>query len=180
MGSRWELGDSVLLTGNLGSVSRNSTHLASVSVGNWIFDFENSDMFINQRVQVRDTRMLRSHGLLGQTWREVTYPNAIKYVQGEVDDYAIREKDLWGDNFVFNAFQLRRERLSVKSHRTQQQQQHPCSLGSPPLLQRCSIQTIHFGGNKRGARDLVKRHERAMAGQHNHHHAAPLKHADVI
>jgi hypothetical protein len=73
-----------------------------VQVGNWDFAFENSDMFVNQRVRVLDARNLRSHGLLGQTWRETTYPNAIKYVQGQVDDYAIRDGDIFGDNFVFN------------------------------------------------------------------------------
>jgi hypothetical protein len=95
-------GETVLLADNLGSVSRNSTHLASVQVGNWDFAFENSDMFVNQRVRVLDARSLRSHGLLGQTWRETTYPNAIKYVQGQVDDYVIRDGDIFGDNFVFN------------------------------------------------------------------------------
>jgi hypothetical protein len=97
-------GQSVLLAGGLGSVSRNSTHVASVQIGNWDFVFENSDMFVNQRVRVLDSRGLRSHGLLGQTWRETTYPNTIKYIQGQVDDYVIRENDIFGDNFVFNAF----------------------------------------------------------------------------
>jgi hypothetical protein len=98
------IGDTVLLADNLGSVSMNSTHLASVQVGNWDFAFENSDRFVNQRVRVLDARGLRSHGLLGQTWRETTYPNAIKYIQGQVDDYVIRENDIFGDNFVFNTF----------------------------------------------------------------------------
>jgi len=98
------VGETVLLADNMGSVSRNSTHLASVQVGNWDFAFENSDMFVNQRVRVLDSRALRSHGLLGQTWRSATYPNAIKYIQGTVDDYVIRDNDIFGDNFVFNAF----------------------------------------------------------------------------
>jgi hypothetical protein len=88
----------------LGSVTFNSSHLAALHIGNWDFDFENSDMFVNQRVRVHDARGLRSHGLLGQTWRDSTYPSAIKYVQGAVDDYVIRENDLFGDNFVFNMF----------------------------------------------------------------------------
>jgi len=96
-------GETVMLADNLGSVSRNSTHLASVQIGNWDFAFENSDMFVNQRVRVIDSRGLRSHGLLGQTWRETTYPNAIKYIAGSVDDYTIRDGDIFGDDFVFNA-----------------------------------------------------------------------------
>jgi hypothetical protein len=98
------MGDTVLLAADMGSVSYNSTHAASVSIGNWLFDFENSDMFINQRVRVTEPRRLRSHGLLGQTWRENTYPNSIKYEAGTVDDYVIREQDIFGDNFVFNSF----------------------------------------------------------------------------
>jgi len=96
--------DSVLLADGAGSVSRNSSHLATVHVGDWSFEFENSDLFVNQRVRVADVRRLRSHGLLGQTWRDDTYPNAIRYVQGTVDDYVIRDGDIFGDNFVYNAF----------------------------------------------------------------------------
>jgi hypothetical protein len=98
------VGETVLLADKLGAVSRNSTHLASVQIGNWDFAFENSDMFVNQHVRVLDSRSLRSHGLLGQTWRDITYPNTIRYVQGDVDDYVIRDNDIFGDNFVFNAF----------------------------------------------------------------------------
>lgn len=47
---------------------------------------------------------LRSHGLFGQTWSKITYPNAIKYIQGTVDEYAIYDGDLFGDDFVYNAF----------------------------------------------------------------------------
>jgi len=67
--------------------------------------FENSDMFVNQRVRVLDSSRLKSHGLLGQTWRETTYPNSIKYIQGSVDDYVIRDdNDIFGDNFVYNQY----------------------------------------------------------------------------
>jgi len=102
-GKEVEVGATIQLADNLGSVTRNSTHLASVQVGNWDFAFENSDMFVNQRVRVLDARGLRSHGLLGQTWRQTTYPNAIKHIQGQVDDYVIRDGDIFGDAFVFNA-----------------------------------------------------------------------------
>jgi hypothetical protein len=103
-GKALAIGDTVLLADNMGSVTLNSTHVTSVSIGNWDFAFENSDMFVNQRVRVLDARGLRSHGLLGQTWRETVYPNAVKYVQGAVDDYVIRDNDIFGDNFVFNTF----------------------------------------------------------------------------
>lgn len=103
-GHELDIGETVILAENMGTVSRNSTHLAAVAVGVWDFAFENSDHFLNQRVRVTDSRGLRSHGLLGQTWRETTYPNSIKYVQGVVDDYVIREHDIFGDSFLYNAF----------------------------------------------------------------------------
>lgn len=61
-------------------------------------------MFVNQRVRVSDARGLRAHGLLGQSWSTKTYNNALKYVQGAVDDYVIRDSELFGDNFVYNQF----------------------------------------------------------------------------
>jgi len=103
-GREVEVGDTVDLAGGMGFVTRNSTHLASVQVGNWDFAFENSDMFVNQRVRVLDARRLRSHGMLGQTWRTATYKNAVKHIQGAVDDYVIRDRDIFGDNFMYNVF----------------------------------------------------------------------------
>lgn len=102
-GRELEVGETVYLAADLGAISRNSTHLTSINVGNWDFAFENSDLFINQRVRAMDARNLRSHGLLGQTWRDAKYPNAIKYIAGDVDDYVIRSSDLFGDDFVYNA-----------------------------------------------------------------------------
>jgi len=103
-GRQVAIGETVLLKDDMGTVSMNTTHLASMQIGNWDFAFENSDMFLNQRVRVLDSRNLRSHGMLGQTWRDTVYPNAIKYIQGQVDDYVIRDNDIFGDNFVFNTF----------------------------------------------------------------------------
>jgi hypothetical protein len=95
-------------SGSGGVVHRLSTHQLSVCVGAWIFVFDNSDFFMNQRVSLLDgvdVSSLRSHGLLGQTWRAETYPsNVIKYVAGNVDDYVVSE--LFGDDHAFNAFKL--------------------------------------------------------------------------
>jgi len=99
-----ELGEVVQLAGDLGYLSYNTTHLSSIYIGNWELDFENSDRFVNQRVRVLQPAKLRSHGLLGQTWRTETYKNAIKYIAGTVDDYVIRDDGIFGDNFVFNTF----------------------------------------------------------------------------
>ena len=100
------VGETALLEDGAGFIARNSSHVVSVSVGAWAFVFDNSDMFVNQRVAVSgDASALRSHGLLGQTWREQSYPRSpIKFIQGKVDDYVIREGDVFGDSFAFNAF----------------------------------------------------------------------------
>jgi len=103
-GKTVDVGETIDLAGDMGSITVNSTHIVDVSVGQWNIVYENSDMYVNQNVRVTDAQKLKSHGLLGQTWRAKTYPNTIKHIQGSVDDYVIREKDLFGDNFVFNMF----------------------------------------------------------------------------
>jgi hypothetical protein len=103
-GKQMEIGESVVLAGDLGAVSYNSTHMVSVSIGSWKFDFENSDLFVNQRVQVKNFKSLRAHGLLGQTWKDTTYASVLKFIEGQVDDYVIRGGDIFGDEFVFNTY----------------------------------------------------------------------------
>lgn len=98
------VGDIALLADDMGVVAYNTTHLTTINIGNWLFEFENSDQFVNERVDVIDSRNMRSHGMLGQTWREVVYPNAIKFIEGTVDDYVIRGGDIFGDDFMYNAF----------------------------------------------------------------------------
>lgn len=86
-------------------VAFNNSHLVTVQAGNFHLEFDNSDMFINQRVRVLDWSSLASHGLLGQTWRAKTYPSsAVKHIEGKVDDYVVAGKDLFGDKFLYNQF----------------------------------------------------------------------------
>jgi len=99
-----QIGDSVIFSDSIGSVSFNSTYVVTLAVNGWTFVYENSDLYVNQQVFSPSLDELKSHGLLGQTWRTKTYNGQIKYIQGEVDDYVIREKELFGDNFVFNMF----------------------------------------------------------------------------
>jgi hypothetical protein len=87
-----------------GYITFNHTHAVMLTIGNWVFRFENSDMFINQQLRLQDPRYLQAHGLVGQTWRTNLYPNAIKYIQGTVDDYVVRGGNLFGDDFMFNAY----------------------------------------------------------------------------
>jgi len=71
------------------------------------FELSNSDMFINQALRVRvPLSQLSAHGLIGQTHAAKTYATSIKYIEGEVDDYVIQDSDIFGNDFVFNRFQL--------------------------------------------------------------------------
>ena len=94
------------------SVHVRSSHSVSIHTEEFDFVLSNSDHFINQVVSaVVPLSALRSHGVLGQTHSARTYSNALRYVEGDVDDYAIADNDLFGDDFVFNQF------LSAQSER---------------------------------------------------------------
>jgi len=86
-----------------GFVMRNGTHGVSVQASAFLFYFENSDMFINQRTNVNDWTAINAHGLLGQTSTNKVYPTKIKYIEGTVDDYRVND-GIFGDAFVFNKF----------------------------------------------------------------------------
>jgi hypothetical protein len=109
-GKALKVGDSINLAGvngeDFGQIAITSSHTMTLNLGAWSFEFDNSDKFINQRVQVAGdhARTSRSHGLLGQTWSDATYPGPLKYVQGSVDDYSIRDGDIYGDSFFYNRF----------------------------------------------------------------------------
>jgi len=103
-GKRLTVGDSV----TMGAFSLNYTnsHAVSLSTNNFAFELSNSDMFINQAVKARvPLSHLNSHGLLGQTRSTKVYAGAHRYIEGEVDDYAIGDNDIFGSDFVYNLFQ---------------------------------------------------------------------------
>lgn len=107
-------GRPVKVGSDLGWMSFNHSHLVTVSVGNFHMQFDNSDMFLNQRVRVLDWSTLNAHGLLGQTWRQKTYPNAVKHIEGAVDDYVVHGKDLFGDRFLYNQFGLNKQATTTE------------------------------------------------------------------
>ena len=89
------------------TVTRLNSHRAVVEAGVYRLVVENSDNFINlMEVDVTDWQALRkdvqSHGLLGQTWRL----NAKWAVEGEVDDYAEGDNQMFGTNFLYNKHAL--------------------------------------------------------------------------
>ena len=87
------------------SVELTSSHSVRVSTTLFDFDLTNSDRFINQGLHSKVAlSQLRSHGLLGQTHSSNTHASPLRYIEGDVDDYAIFDGDLFGDGFVFNRF----------------------------------------------------------------------------
>jgi hypothetical protein len=88
--------------------TRTSSHEIIVHVNDWTIEIESSDMFLNIRaIKVTSASMsqLRSHGLIGQTWKRAAYPTALKYIEGDVDDYLILDDSVFGTNFVYNKYQ---------------------------------------------------------------------------
>jgi len=89
----------------IGSFSFNysSSHSILVETGNFTLMVDNSDGFVNQAVKVNiPLSKLTSHGLLGQTHSFKVYPGQFKYIEADVDDYAV--SGLFENDFVFNQF----------------------------------------------------------------------------
>ena len=101
--------------------SVNSLHLTNkfellVSTRDYTIRLENSDMFINQQVSIQShlaeaIKAVKSssdslaaaaatataaqslpHGILGQTWRMMTYSNRWKFIEGDLMDYVISDE----------------------------------------------------------------------------------------
>jgi hypothetical protein len=97
------------------TITRVSTHLAVVTIGIYTIDLENSDGFLNViSVVISNMQKLvntiQSHGLLGQTWQ---HSDAL---EGQIEDYAESDDNLFGCNFVFNKFACEHSRHPT-SHR---------------------------------------------------------------
>jgi hypothetical protein len=115
---------------NTSSVHVSSHSHATVSMGEFSMDITNSDLFFNIGTALNDAETLRAgakvltipqgktaaeadklisrtyperqiHGLLGQTWRNIQWPNG-KSIQGDVSDY--ETENLWSSDFVYTQF----------------------------------------------------------------------------
>ena len=88
------------------SLTRTSAYSVSVQTEQFSFVLSNSDLFINQALASKvSLSKLHAHGLLGQTHSFKTYPNAVRHIEGEVDDYVIADSDIFGHDFLYNRFQ---------------------------------------------------------------------------
>jgi hypothetical protein len=94
---------------NQGKIQQISTHELSIEVSCFKMEIENVDGFVNiRRLSVpaeyqNALRLLRTHGLLGQTWQLKEYKGSVKEIEGEVDDYVV-EDGLFGNDFLFNQY----------------------------------------------------------------------------
>ena len=88
------------------SVQLRSRYSLLVRVAEFELSLSNSDKFVNidELTPLLPLTQLSSHGLLGQTHSSKVYPNAILYIEGEVDDYLIADGQLLGHDFLFNQF----------------------------------------------------------------------------
>ena len=98
------------------SLSRQSSHELTITVGNYRLAVENSDGFVNLvRVEVVSWHRLvvedRPHGLLGQSWQPKSGRRGSESVlsvsqvaEGDVDEYVIADNALLGTEFVYNRF----------------------------------------------------------------------------
>jgi len=93
-------------------VQLTSTHEITITLDLFIFKIENIDSFVNlASISLRSwsaalAYQMKTHGLLGQTWKNSLYKGSIPEIEGEVDDYVILGQDMFGSDFVFNRFNL--------------------------------------------------------------------------
>jgi hypothetical protein len=98
------VGDEYTLPGF--SVSFTCSHSVRMVTPLFSFVFDNSDLFINQAIEANVAlSSLTTHGLLGQTHKSKTYPSAIKHIEGNVDDYVVKDRNIFGNGFLYNRFQ---------------------------------------------------------------------------
>jgi len=91
------------------TLTRTSSHKVTMATEHFSFDLNNSDLFINLALTVTTSlAKLSSHGLLGQTHSTKVYPTSIRYIEGSTDDYIIDDDDIFGTDFVFNQFSLKK------------------------------------------------------------------------
>ena len=107
-------GEALLAGGNVAStgmaVRRLSAHALWVRVGNFELQLSNSDQFVNlERLSVLQWSALsRTHGLLGQTWRQQSGAwrhKEVECVEGSIDEYVEQDNELLGRALVYGVQQ---------------------------------------------------------------------------
>ena len=89
------------------SARRSGSHSVHVLTPSFELELESSDGFVNL-LQLRPRLALSeltSHGLLGQTHSQTLHKSPLRYIEGEVDEYALPSNDLLGTEFAYSRFQ---------------------------------------------------------------------------
>ena len=80
-------------------VRRVSSHELDVRVGHFALRLDSIDGFVNiaalELLPAARVSILRSHGLLGQTWSEKRHKGPLPDIEGVVDDYALTDNDVF-------------------------------------------------------------------------------------
>jgi len=84
-----------------------SSHHLIIETPVFSIGIENSDMFLNERITPRvsfaELAKSHTHGIIGQTYAKNHYTkNQISHIEGEVDDYRLSERHIFGQEFSFN------------------------------------------------------------------------------
>jgi len=94
------------------SIPMISSHRLSICAGLYQLEIENSDNFLNiVSIEVlnwsRLVSSVRSHGLLGQTWKVLKGAERgeeVNEISGRVDDYAVSENEMFGLGSLYTKF----------------------------------------------------------------------------
>ena len=89
------------------SVARTSSHHVHVHTEQFDFELASSDRFVNHKVRVNvPLSELSTHGLLGQTHARASKEShrRSRHFEGDVDDYAEADRDIFGSKFTYNRF----------------------------------------------------------------------------
>lgn len=113
-GARVTMNEVIELAPN-GFLVQNSSHVLTMQAGNFRLEFTNSDMFVNQVVEMLDTSRTSSHGLLGQSWSTKVHnaKASIPWIEGTVWDYAVEDHKVFSNKFTFNKFQTHPQREAM-------------------------------------------------------------------
>jgi hypothetical protein len=84
---------------------KNDNHHLILYLNQFTLTIINSDMFFNYKILMTEfgwktMNLYKIHGLLGQTWSNITYKGKFKYIVGEPLDYVVSDK--FKDDFMYN------------------------------------------------------------------------------
>lgn len=84
------------------------SHYVTVITPLFAYDFDNNDNFISHRIAPRENlNSLKTHGLIGQTWKNGTNGSPISSIEGSLHDYETKDESIYSSDTKFNLFKHR-------------------------------------------------------------------------